>query len=726
MSGVTVPTTIMSSSPGAIPAISSALRDAAVAMSLVASSGAAMRRAPIPVRSRIQASLVLMPNSFTRSSFVTLRAGRYVPVPTMRERCMCFSAKRRGRLQRIRAASRRSALRKKLLAAPRRRGEVLLKMLLRERFGSGQRVQDRAVCRAPVRDHRDPLDPEQGSAAHLLVIDTLLHLLQLRFDQKSTGARHSAGLDLALEELSECPDGALRRLQQHVAGEPVGRDHVEQSGEDILALDVAGERYPAFGLAQGRCDGARQFGPLSFFLPVRDHADLRVKDAEHASRVDLAHQRELGDLQRRALDVGSHVDEHGPAGAAESRQRAADARPVDVVEPPEHEQRAGQHRPGVSRGDHGRSLAGLAQIEADAHRAVLLAPQGLAGVLVHLHHFRGVADPQLFFARAEPLQFGAQPRFVPDEQDLQAPLPMRAQGTLDGRCGREVPAHGVECDHGYRPKHRRIPAPSARERLLLRAGLYLLAAILAALRAGAVRQNRLAAVGASADVGSCGLPMRAPLVALLAAGSLLRDAHSLLLLLQLDALQGGPARIRDGAVAAALAFVEVLAASGAEAEAVLAAERRGGNLEKDLLAEGRSEIELLAGVSLLVDEAGIEAAFSIVGAVLFALVHGLGFGDVGADQLGGFFDAYGVQAPLARTGQRNAEFRLDQHLAAHLGGGSAQMRCAGGVELGGRIGAQDTVEKFTRQVRLEGLVCLFEGIHIENQIGHGRPGRAAY
>ena len=112
--------------------------------------------------------------------------------------------------------------------------------------------------------------------------------------------------------------------------------------------------------------------------------------------------------------------------------------------------------------------------------------------------------------------------------------------------------------------------------------------------------------------------------------------------------------------------------------------------------------------------------------MLFALVHGLGFGDVGADQLGGFFDAYGVQAPLARTGQRNAEFRLDQYLAAHLGGGSTQMRCAGGVELGGRIGAQDAVEKFTRQVRLEGLVCLFEGIHIENQIGHGRPGRAAY
>ena len=66
----------MSSSSARTPAISSALRAAAVAMSLVASSAAAIRRAPMPVRSRIQASLVSIPNSFTRSSLVTFRAGR--------------------------------------------------------------------------------------------------------------------------------------------------------------------------------------------------------------------------------------------------------------------------------------------------------------------------------------------------------------------------------------------------------------------------------------------------------------------------------------------------------------------------------------------------------------------------------------------------------------------------------------------------------------------------
>jgi hypothetical protein len=59
-----------------MPAISSACREATVAMSLVASSAAAIRRAPMPVRSRIHASLVSMPMFRERSSFVTTRSGR--------------------------------------------------------------------------------------------------------------------------------------------------------------------------------------------------------------------------------------------------------------------------------------------------------------------------------------------------------------------------------------------------------------------------------------------------------------------------------------------------------------------------------------------------------------------------------------------------------------------------------------------------------------------------
>jgi len=64
--------------------------------------------------------------------------------------------------------------------------------------------------------------------------------------------------------------------------------------------------------------------------------------------------------------------------------------------------------------------------------------------------------------------------------------------------------------------------------------------------------------------------------------------------------------------------------------------------------------------------------------------------------------------------------------AAHLGGRPAQVGRAGGVEFGGRIGAQHAVEELARQVGLEGLVCLFEGIHVENEIVHGGTKEAAY
>src|SRR5439155_18901083 len=75
---------------------------------------------------------------------------------------------------------------------------------------------------------------------------------------------------------------------------------------------------------------------------------------------------------------------------------------------------------------------------------------------------------------------------------------------------------------------------------------------------------------------------------------------------QLDAFQGGPARVHDGAVATALAFVEVLAAIGAEALAVVGAERRRRNREQDLFAHRRQEMDLLARIDLFVHQVGIE------------------------------------------------------------------------------------------------------------------------
>jgi multidrug efflux pump len=73
-SGVAVASTIRSRSLPLIPACARARRAAATARSEVSSPGAAMRRSPMPVRWRIQASEVSRRRA--SSSFVTIRSGR--------------------------------------------------------------------------------------------------------------------------------------------------------------------------------------------------------------------------------------------------------------------------------------------------------------------------------------------------------------------------------------------------------------------------------------------------------------------------------------------------------------------------------------------------------------------------------------------------------------------------------------------------------------------------
>jgi hypothetical protein len=81
-SGVVVPTTSSSISPGLTPAAASAARDAPSARSQVVWPSAAMWRWRMPVRDAIHSSLVS--TSFSRSALVSTFSGRKLPVPAMR------------------------------------------------------------------------------------------------------------------------------------------------------------------------------------------------------------------------------------------------------------------------------------------------------------------------------------------------------------------------------------------------------------------------------------------------------------------------------------------------------------------------------------------------------------------------------------------------------------------------------------------------------------------
>src|SRR5205823_4262711 len=118
---------------------------------------------------------------------------------------------------------------------------------------------------------------------------------------------------------------------------------------------------------------------------------------------------------------------------------------------------------------------------------------------------------------------------------------------------------------------------------------------------------------------------------------------------------------QHGAVAAALDFVQVLAARGTKALAVLVADRRGRYREEDLLADGGSEIDLLAGIALFVGGLGLEAR------VLALALAQLAFGRVLARQLDRLVQQDAPQAALALPLERHREPGLHQDLAAHLG-----------------------------------------------------------
>ena len=276
-------------------------------------------------------------------------------------------------------------------------------------------------------------------------------MLELRLHQQCAGAGDWRGLDLPLEQLAESPDRALGRLEQDVAGEAVGGDDLEVTREHVLALDVTAEFHATFRLAQRGGGGAGQVRALAFLRAVRHHADPRMRDAQGGARVHLAHQRELDDLQRRAVDVGAHVDQHGPSCAAQCGERAADARAIDVIEPPQHEQPAGEDCAAVAGGDHAGALVLLHQVEADADRAVLLLAQRPPGVLVHLHDLGRVMDAQFLFASAVTLELLADAPLVADQHDFQPPLAMRAQRAFHRGRGSQVTAHRVERDQSSLP-----------------------------------------------------------------------------------------------------------------------------------------------------------------------------------------------------------------------------------------------------------------------------------
>jgi hypothetical protein len=146
------------------------------------------------------------------------------------------------------------------------------------------------------------------------------------------------------------------------------------SPEDVASLDVAdvfevgvavriGPRQQLVRVARQRC-------PLVVLRTVRQQADARALLAVQQARVHRPEHRELREHGRLRIDVGAHVEQR--ALARFGREGRDDGRPLDAGQAPEHEQPARHHGARVPRGHDRVGLTGLDQIEADAHRRLLL------------------------------------------------------------------------------------------------------------------------------------------------------------------------------------------------------------------------------------------------------------------------------------------------------------------------------------------------------------------
>ena len=144
-----------------------------------------------------------------------------------------------------------------------------------------------------------------------------------------------------LADLVEQPGaGALEQLEHDVAGEAVGDDDVDGAERDVAALDVAGEE-------QARVVGEQPVGvdheavALALLVAVREQADARLVDAEHAGREGRAHVREL--VQLIGPRIGRRADVEHDDRALPRRQRLHDRRAQHARQAAQLEQAGGQH-----------------------------------------------------------------------------------------------------------------------------------------------------------------------------------------------------------------------------------------------------------------------------------------------------------------------------------------------------------------------------------------------
>jgi hypothetical protein len=322
-------------------------------------------------------------------------------------------------------------------------GDVAAGQLPGERAGGA----DRARGGRPVRDDHAAAEPEQRGAAVRLGVEPVTELPEpatLQHRAHPRGARpRERGAQFGRRE----PHRPFQGLQRHVAGEPVGHDHVDGAGHQIAALDVPGEAERQRGALRFSGEqfvrAAGQHVSLDGFGADGQQADLRRRDPERDLRVSHAELPELNEHFRLGVGGRARVDEHRVVRVRRQHDGEPGTRHAGQRKQPLPGAR--HDRPGGPRRDDRGGLPAPDQLTGDGDAGPRAAEPG-ERALVHPHAvFRG-HHPQLG-ARAEPGDHRAKPGRRPGEQRGDPVFSLRGERPRHDLVGGVVAAHGVHRDH---------------------------------------------------------------------------------------------------------------------------------------------------------------------------------------------------------------------------------------------------------------------------------------
>jgi hypothetical protein len=230
----------------------------------------------------------------------------------------------------------------------------------REQAGGG----DGAGRARAVGDDHGPAEAEQDGAAVALRVQpggqlTQPPALQERAETRRPGPGHR-GPQLGRGE----PDRAFERLERDVSREAVGHDHVELTGEQVAAFDVAreGQREGAVGRVGGQqfvCAPGELIA-LARFCPDGQQADPRHRDPKRELGVGRSELAELDEHLRLGVRGRARVDEHGTARAG--RQDHGEPGTQHPGQRPQPQPRGRHHATGGPGGHHRGRLAAPDQL----------------------------------------------------------------------------------------------------------------------------------------------------------------------------------------------------------------------------------------------------------------------------------------------------------------------------------------------------------------------------